>query len=190
MKRGEFRFELQRKLIHLLFGIALILVVQYPGRAVLTGFLTSFLFFGGILIALMMRGLKVPAAGWLLERFEREDVRFPGYGAFWFVVGALLISVSLTDAEQISAAIAVLSCGDSVATIIGVLGRHPLPHNRRKTFEGSAAFFVFSLSACLFVGLTGVALAAIGAIIEGLDTPVDDNLLVPIASIIFFKIIG
>jgi len=69
------------------------------------------------------------------------------------------------------------------------MGRHPLPYNRRKTLEGSLAFFVFSLPACLFVGWIGIALAAITAIVESLATPVDDNLLTPIAAIIFFIIV-
>jgi len=120
---------------------------------------------------------------------QREDVIFPSYGAFWFVVVALLIVVSLSSRDETAAALLVLSAGDSAATIFGVLGRHLLPHNRKKTAEGSAAFFIFSLSSCFFLGSKGVALATLSAAVESLDTPVDDNLLIPIASILFFYII-
>ena len=82
-----------------------------------------------------------------------------------------------------------LAAGDSAATIFGILGRHPLPHNRRKTWEGSLAFFVFSLPASLFVGWIGILLAAIAAAVESLDTPVDDNLLIPVTAILFFVVI-
>ena len=117
----------------------------------------------------MQQGRKIPIADWFEEKFERENVRFPGYGAFWYVVGTLLLALSLNSANEIAAAIVALAAGDSAATIFGIRGRHPLPYNRIKTVEGSVAFFVFSLPACLFVGWMGIALAAIAAIVESLD---------------------
>jgi dolichol kinase len=189
MKRGNFYFELGRKLFHLFFGLSLIFILTYLGRANLIVFLSLFLIAGCIMIILMKQGRRIPVAGWFEAKFEREDVRFPGYGAFWFVVGALLIALSLSDADEISAALMVLAAGDGAATIFGVKGCHLLPHNRLKTMEGSVAFFVSSLSACIFVGWMGVALALLGAVVEGLATPVDDNLLIPVAAILFFMLI-
>jgi len=189
MKRGNFNFELRRKLFHFFFGIFLIFILIFFGRIDLIIFLSFFLTLGGIVIVLMRQGRKIPIAGWFEETFERENVKFPGYGAFWYVVGALLLALLLSSTEEIAAAIVALAAGDSAATIFGIRGRHPLPYNRIKTVEGSFAFFVFSLPACLFVGWMGVALAAIAAIVEGLDTPVDDNLLIPVTAILFFIII-
>ena len=144
---------------------------------------------GCILIFMMQRGRKIPIADWFEEKFERENVRFPGYGAFWYVAGTLLLALSLGNVNEIAAAIVTLAVGDSAATIFGIRGRHPLPYNRIKTTEGSVAFFVFSLPAYLFVGWMGVALAATAAAAESLGTPVDDNLLIPITAILFFVII-
>jgi dolichol kinase len=96
------------------------------------------------------------------------------------------VAILLSNAHEIDAAIVALAAGDSAATIFGILGTHPLPYNRRKTMEGSLAFFIFSLTAFLFVGWMGIALAAITAIVESLATPVDDNLLIPVAAILFF----
>jgi dolichol kinase len=189
MKKGNFRFELGRKLVHFFFGIFLIAILNYLGRGSLIILLAFFLAAGMVMIVLMKQGRRIPVAAWFEETFERENVRFPGYGAFWFVVGAMLISLSLGKADEISACLLVLAAGDSAATIFGVLGKHPLPYNRRKTAEGSAAFFVFSLPSCLFVGGTGVALAGLGAAVESLDTPVDDNLLIPLATVLFFTIL-
>jgi dolichol kinase len=138
------------------------------------------------MIFVMQKGWKIPVADWLERKFERKNVRFPGYGAFWYVVGALLVAILLSNAHEIDAAIVALAAGDSAATIFGILGTHPLPYNRRKTMEGSLAFFIFSLTAFLFVGWMGIALAAITAIVESLATPVDDNLLIPVAAILFF----
>jgi phytol kinase len=187
-KVGNFRFELGRKLFHFFFGLFLIFILFYSGRIILITFLSLVLFFGCIMIAMMQKGWKIPIADWLEEKFERKNVRFPGYGAFWYVVGALLLALFLGNAHEIAAAIVALAAGDSAATIFGILGSNPLPYNRRKTWEGSFAFFVFSLPACLFVGWMGIALAAIASIVESLDTPVDDNLLIPVTAIIFFII--
>lgn len=183
---GNFFFELRRKLFHLFFGLFLIFILFYSGRINLIIFLCIFLFIGCIMIFVMQKGWKIPIADWLEEKFERKNVRFPGYGAFWYVVGALLSALFLGDTHEISAAIVVLAAGDSAATIFGIMGTHPLPYNRRKTWEGSIAFFIFSLPACLFAGWVGIALAAIAAIVESLDTPVDDNLLIPVAILLVF----
>ena len=188
-KRGNFNFELRRKLFHFFFGLFLIFILIYSGRMNLIIFLSVFLALGCIMIVLMRKGWKIPVADWFEETFERENVRFPGYGAFWYVVGALLLALFLGSADEIAAAIVALAAGDSAATIFGIRGRHPLHHNPRKTREGSIAFFVFTLPACLFVGWIGVMLAAMAAIVESLDTPVDDNLLIPVTAILFFIII-
>lgn len=185
-KAGSFYFELRRKLFHLFFGLFLIILLLHSGRTDLIIFLGTVLILGIMMILLMKKGRRIPIADWLEETFERENVRFPGYGAFWYVLGALLLSFFLDNGSEIAAGIVTLAAGDSAATIFGILGSHRLPHNRRKTWEGSIAFFVFSLPACLFVGWAGAALAAIGATVEGLPTPADDNLLVPISTIVFF----
>ena len=185
-KAGSFYFELRRKLFHLFFGLFLIVLLHYSGRADLMIFLGAVLILGIMMILLMKKGKRIPIADWLEETFERENVRFPGYGAFWYVVGALLLSLFLDNSSEISAGIVALAAGDASATIFGILGRCRLPHNRRKTWEGSIAFFIFTLPACLFIGWAGAALAAIAAIAESLPTPVDDNLLVPISVIAFF----
>jgi dolichol kinase len=189
MKGGNFSFELRRKLFHFFFGLFLIFILFYSERKNLVIFLSFFLFLGCIMIVLMRQGRKIPIAYWLEETFERENVRFPGYGAFWYVVGALLLALFLGSADEIAAAIVALAAGDSAATIFGIRGRHPLLHNPRKTVEGSVAFFVFTLPACIFVGWMGVALAAIAAAVESLDAPVDDNLLIPMAAILFFTVL-
>ncbi|OPY54296.1 MAG: Cytidylyltransferase family protein [Methanosaeta sp. PtaU1.Bin112] len=188
-KAGNFFFELRRKLIHLFFGLFLILLLFFSSRIHLIFFLSTVLIFGIIMILLMQSGRKIPIADWLLETFERENVRFPGYGAFWYVAGSLLLALFLDNIYEIAAGVVILAAGDSAATIFGIIGCRRLPYNRRKTWEGSIAFFVFSLPACLFVGWIGAALAAIAAFAESLPTPVDDNLLVPASVLILFLLI-
>ncbi len=184
--RDLFEFELRRKLLHSFFGLVLISILLYSGRKNLIAFLGLLLVFGSMIIIWRLQGRKIPVAGWFEETFERKNVRFPGYGAFWYVVGTLLLALFLDDDGEIAAGILTLALGDSASTIFGVIARHPLPYNRCKTIEGSLAFFVFALSACLFVGWIGVPLAALTAIVEGLPLPFDDNLTIPVAAALFF----
>jgi dolichol kinase len=183
-------FELRRKLLHSLFGLFLIAILYYYGQKILVLFLSALLVVGSLMIIWRLNGRRIPIGNWFEETFEREGVRFPGYGAFWYVVGTLILVLLIQDASEIAAAIVVLAAGDSAATIFGLNGVHPLPYNERKTVEGSIAFFIFSIPCCLFVGWTGLLLAVWAAVAESLLLPFDDNLAIPVASIIFFLIAG
>jgi dolichol kinase len=189
MERYVLEFELKRKLLHSFFGLILISVLLHSGRENLIILLSLVLLLGSIMVVWRLQGRQIPVADWFEETFERENVRFPGYGAFWYVVGTLLLALFIGNANQIAAGILTLAAGDSAATIFGVRARHALPYNRCKTVEGSLAFFIFSLTACLFVGWMGVGLAAFTAVVESLPTPVDDNLTIPVAAALFFIIL-
>jgi dolichol kinase len=188
MKRDVLEFELKRKLLHLSFGLILISVLFYSGRKNLIILLSLMLLLGSIMIMWRLQGRQIPVVAWFEETFERENVRFPGYGAFWYVVGTLLAALFLGNPDEIAAVILALAAGDSAATIFGVRARHTLPYNSCKTIEGSIAFFVFTLTAFLLVGWMGVALAALTAVVESLPMPVDDNLTIPVAAALFFMI--
>jgi dolichol kinase len=190
MKKATFKFELRRKILHSFFGLFLISILFCSGRKNLILFLSLLLLLGSIMVVWRIKGRRIPVADWFEETFEREHVRFPGYGAFWYVVGTLLAVLTLGNSNEVAAAILTLALGDSAATIVGVRACHSLPHNRCKTVEGSIAFFVFSLPVCLFVGWIGVALAALTAIVESLPSPIDDNLAVPVAAVLFFLMLG
>jgi dolichol kinase len=189
MKDERMSLELRRKLLHSFFGLVMIFIFFYFKRRILIAFLSVLLLFGSIMILWRLQGNRIPIADWFEETFERKNVKFPGYGAFWYVVGTLLLVLSLGEANEIAAAILTLAIGDSAATIFGLKGVHILPHNKRKTIEGSLAFLVFSLPSCLFVGWIGIPLSVITAIAESLPVPFDDNLMIPIISVLFFVII-
>jgi dolichol kinase len=189
MRNERMDLELRRKLLHSLFGLILILILFYSERKILIIFLSLLLLFGSIMIVWRLQGNRIPIAEWFEETFERKNVRFPGYGAFWYVVGTLLLALFLSDVNEIAAAILTLALGDSAATIFGIRGAHPLPYNRCKTIEGSIAFFIFSLPSCLLVGWVGFPLALLTAIAESLPVPCDDNLLIPITAALFFIMI-
>lgn len=188
MNSERYGLELRRKLFHSCFGLVLILILFYSGRKTLIIFLSLLLLCGSIIIIWRLLGNQLPIIEWFEKTFERKNVKFPGYGAFWFVLGTLLMVLSLSNANEIAASILTLALGDSAATIFGIGSNHPLLYNRCKTMEGSFAFFIFSLPSYIFVGRIGIPLAFITAIIESLPAPFDDNLSIPIAAALFFTI--
>ena len=189
MRNEKMDLELRRKLFHSIFGLISISILFYFSRKILILFLSLLLLFGSIILVWKLQGNRIPIIDWFEVTFERKNVKFPGYGAFWYVVGTLLLTLSLNNAYEIAAAILTLALGDSAATIFGILGTHPLPYNRRKTIEGSLAFLIFSLLSCLLVGWVGIPLAFLTAVAESLPVPIDDNLLIPITAILFFSLI-
>ncbi len=190
MTEALMKLELRRKLFHSLFGLALIFILCYFDRIILIILLGLMLLFGSIIIVVRLKGYRIPIADWFEKTFERDNVKFPGYGAFWYVVGTLLMVLSLSNPNEIAASILPLALGDSAATIFGIGGMHPLPYNKRKNVEGSISFLIFSLTSCLFVGWMGVPLAVLTAIAESLPIPIDDNFVIPISAAVFFMILG
>ena len=80
--------------------------------------------------------------------------------------------------------IAILACADSMATIIGKFyGRLKIPYNRKKSVEGSAAFFVTALICALFFLPLKTALIAsfVSCIIETMPFRFD-NISIPLGT--------
>ena len=186
--------EARRKFLHVSFGMAVILLLYYAslmnysngriylGFAVATGLLA-----GLWVMDQKLKKKRVPAVDWLLEVFERPGAP-PGYGAFWFGVGTLLLLIYLSEVNQIAAGIFVLSLGDCFASVIGRFGRIRLPYNKSKTLEGVIAFFIVSSFSVIFIGWQGLALAAVASLVESVNFHLDDNLTVPVACVAFFKL--
>jgi dolichol kinase len=123
--------------------------------------------------------------------FEREDMKKPFRGPFWFYMGFGLAFL-IFPLKIATAACAVLAVSDSLSTMIGVrYGRHKLVG--RKTLEGTSTFFLSALVVCLlfFNPIASAIAALIAAITELLPESrsisssrmkviFDDNLLVPL----------
>jgi dolichol kinase len=107
------------------------------------------------------------------------------------------IGISLTlllfDQETAFLAILATSLGDGVSTLSGMwFGRHPLPHNKEKSIEGSLAGFAAALGGGLLVaGPYQAALAAVvGMVIESLPSRIDDNLTIPLGVGVIVSLFG
>ena len=182
--------EIERQIMHFLVGLATIAVLFAFGRPFTAGAIFFVLLAGLLMINMRIQKVRIPFVEWFVERFERKEVLFSGFGSACYAAGALIPIIFLTELDQIAACILILAIGDGVSTLVGKKGRRKLPYNRSKTLEGTLAFFIGSLPSVLFIGITGVPLAAIAAVVESLDFRIDDNLTVPIACTVFFMVIG
>ncbi len=178
--------EQSRKIIHIAIGIIFLLILQFYGRHTLEMVLFAGILAGLMAMHLVIRSHKLPFVSWFIENFERDGVRAPGFGSAWYAFGILMAAVAIGDPNALSAAICVLAFGDSLSTIFGQGGKYGIPYNPRKTLEGSAAFFFGSLTAYLFIGPAAIPLAIVCAIVESLPLPLDDNITIPAAAILFF----
>jgi phosphoserine phosphatase SerB len=82
-------------------------------------------------------------------------------------------------------AIAVLTLGDGGAHIFGIkFGKTRLPFNKGKNIEGTIFGLLFAfLGAMIFVDpVRALIAAAVGMLVEGIPSPINDNLTMPLAS--------
>jgi HAD superfamily phosphoserine phosphatase-like hydrolase len=110
------------------------------------------------------------------ERFEFALT--PVFLALGIILSLLFFSTPINFAV-----IAVISLGDSAASIFGRLfGKNSIPYNKGKNIEGSLAGFVFAfLGASYFMNpFPALVAAATGMFVETLPLPVNDNLSIPL----------
>jgi len=171
--------ELFRKLVHLIFGLLIAGMVLVAGQTVATAILTGGLLIGIVLVDLILRGYRLPLFSHLLAHFDRGD-RLPGKGALTFAVSALACVVLFPLAISVPA-IVTLAVLDSVTTIVGLrFGRHRIYNG--KSWEGTLAGIAATAVILLhFVSPAGAAAVAILAGVIELVSPVDDNLVIPVA---------
>ncbi len=181
--------ELKRQVVHFLLGIIALAVLLNLGRNTLMAALFLIVVFGFVIVNQLLLGKKIKWVQWFVERFERPHAPFPGWGSACYAMGSLFLVGFLHSVPEIAASIVIIAFGDSLSTIIGKIGRVRLPWSERKTVEGSVAFFIASLPAYHFVGPIVIPIAIIAAIIESIDFPLDDNIIVPIACTMMFLIV-
>lgn len=182
--------EDQRQFFHIIIALSAIAVLAIYGRGMLMGATFFILLLGLLFVNLACLGKTNPLADWFIRNFERPGVRFPGWGSACYAAGVLLLTVFLTDANLLMASLLILGFGDALSTLVGKRGRLALPYNKRKTLEGTAAFFLSSsLLSWFFIGPLAPVASALAAFAESLSLPVDDNILVPVVLIAFFSLV-
>lgn len=184
--------EIRRRLIHISVGLFIIAVLSILGAG-------SYEYIEGMLFAAFLAGLwiidqklkkrKLPVVDYMLEMFERPHA-MPAYGAFWYGMGVLLLLSFISNLDFIRAGIAILAFGDGVATLVGRSGTRRIFYNPNKSVEGTAAFFIASsVAAYIFIGIYGVTLSFICALVESVDWGVDDNFIIPLTCVLFYLLV-
>jgi phytol kinase len=171
--------ELVRKLIHVIFGLGIAGIVLVLDHTTAMAVLAGGLFFGLIIIDLILRGYTLPIFSGVVNYVDRSDP-LPGKGALYFAVSALTC-VILFPVEIVVPALISLAVLDGVATIAGIrFGRTRIYNG--KSLEGTVAgIFVTFLVLLLFISIPGAFIVAVVAGIIEMFSPIDDNLVIPVS---------
>jgi dolichol kinase len=116
------------------------------------------------------------------ETYERSK-ELPFHGAITFYFGSFLATILFNSYIAI-ASIAVLALADSLSTLVGYyLGKHKLPINKKKSWEGSITFFAAAFTVLYFFAnpVKALLIAVIVTFVEMLPK-IDDNLTVPLST--------
>jgi len=122
----------------------------------------------------------------LLKLFEgtyREKEKENVSTLIWTLSGIFLTIFIFSDNKNVvTLALLYLAFGDSVAAIVGVMFGKIRLGSRGKSLEGSLAFFAIAFICGLFFvePIYAFFTAFVGAAIEFLPLPVDDNFVLPI----------
>jgi len=118
---------------------------------------------------------------------DRAGRRLPGAthylsGTYWLV--AVLLVLFFFPSSIAYASILILSVGDTAAGLSKRIGRIPNPLNRERSIESWVVQLFGSFSSCLLYVHPPIALvgSAVGALVDSLKIPLDDNLSVPLCS--------
>ena len=170
--------ELTRKLIHLVFGLGIAGMLGVLDTATATAILAGGLFFGIILVDLVLRGYRLPAISALVHYVDRSDP-LPGKGALYFAISALTC-VILFSKPVVMPALVSLAVLDGVATIAGTSCGRTRIYNGRSLEGTIAAIIITFLVLLLVMPVPGAFIVAVIAGIIEMFSPVDDNLVIPI----------
>ena len=184
--------EIKRKIVHAL-GIYTVLLIQVFGKTNAAVIFLS-VTVAGFLVAEYRKNkekyklVKIKKFDEFEDKIEHQFKTverrnaLPFKGAIEFGLGCFLATILFSENIAI-ACIAVLAVSDSLSTLVGYyFGKHKLPINRKKTWEGSTAFFASSAFILSFFvsPLIAVVLGVITTAAEAFPHA-DDNISIPIA---------
>ncbi|MFB0502383.1 MAG: haloacid dehalogenase-like hydrolase [Candidatus Bathyarchaeia archaeon] len=134
---------------------------------------------------LRLTGINLPIVSTITTRSaDQYELQEFATSPIFYAVG-IMLSLLLFRQPVSYASIAILAFGDGFAAIFGRrLGRTVLPLNKAKKVEGSLSgwFFAFLGSLIFIDPLRALIGATVGTLAECLPSPVNDNLVIPLAS--------
>ncbi len=182
--------EFRRQCFHFVFGFSCVFM-HWAGFLQL--WQIAFLLVIGLVISLVSQYAKIPFISEILQYVDRpRDKKFPGRGAFFFLLGVFLclLIFSGPDIKIAYSAILILSVGDSLNHLFGAkLQRIRFPWNRRKNIVGvGIGILSGTFAAQFFVPLIPAFIASSAAILlETMPLKIgkfylDDNVFVPLVA--------
>ncbi|CAJ2640337.1 unnamed protein product [Trifolium pratense] len=208
-KRGLFDQKLNRKLVHITMGLVFILCWPLFGTD-RWGSLFAAFFPGVNILRMLVIGLGI----WKDEATVKSMSRFGDHrellkGPLYYAATITLASIVYWRTSPIStAAICNLCAGDGMADVIGRrFGRKKILYNKNKSYAGSIAMassgFLASIGYMWYFSSFGfmvgswkkvigfLVVSVISAVVESLpiSTDLDDNLTVPLTSILVGSIV-
>ncbi|MCQ8893563.1 MAG: phosphatidate cytidylyltransferase [Methanolinea sp.] len=180
--------EQARKIVHLVFGVAIAAAIFLLPRDSAVTLLAAGLLGGFVLVELVRSGWHVPLVSFLLARLEREG-EFPGKGAITFTVSSLFCAAAF-PAPVAASGVLTLAVLDSVSALAGMRwGRYRV--NGKKTAEGFlAGVCLNTLALLVFLDPGRAFLASLCAGVVEVLGPLDDNLLIPPAVSLILVLTG
>jgi len=200
--------EFLRQLIHILTGIVFILIINFSGDNAALVFFVILLAL--TLFSILVTGLddteKSPRLVRKLERSKKQKIKFQGT---ILLLSGVFVTLILFPVEIVYASVAIVTFGDSIATIVGTsIGRHKLPYSDKKSLEGTfSGLIVAFLIAMLFVTPFQAFIGSLGGmfmesaismrtikranIMSVIRFFINDNFLIPIFSsaLMFYAVI-
>jgi dolichol kinase len=185
--------ELARQIIHILLGMCAI------GGMLILWKLTHGWHYIAISIAwlalityctviyLHSRGAKTPFDALFTYMGKRDS--FPGEGALWYLLGIMLALSFLDRFLYVIASIYILSVGDSISTIYSYKNKYVQSFFKGRSWISYLAFIIFTIPISLYAGVLVIPLILICTIAESLDLKINDNFLIPLICVIYFRLI-
>ncbi len=188
---SDHQLEIKRQFIHAL-GIFIALLMSEAYKVSGGGNTPAFILSTAIIIGygisyLYKKGINLPVLTKMIKESERERYKKqPIKGTLTFLIGSLLtLLIFRNNPDIVVAGIIVLSLGDSLSTIAGVMfGKHKMFYNKSKSVEGFVGGFVASFLGLMVLtefSLLVITFASlVGLIVESLPLGLDDNITIPI----------
>ena len=176
------RNEILRKLIHI-GGFFIPILSNLLGLLIVTTLIFTVTLFYVVSEWARIKGKNLPIVSSITLHAAREGELATFATAPVFFALGISLTLLLFPAPASGAAISAFAVGYSTASIFGrMFGKHTLPFNKGKTFEGSFSGFFFAfLAAAFFISpFMALVTAAVAMVIESLPLPLSDNLVVPL----------
>ena len=187
-RRASPQVERSRDIVHAALGVAVIALFYFAGPI-----MARYVLLSGILALYALNAVlnhyRGGAAAKLLLRLEKPDVVY-GKGAALLAFGVLLAASFIYQNSYLEFAFVALFFGDAAATFAGTLfGRIKLPYSKSKSIAGTAAFFlVVGAIGMPLIGWYALPAALVLALLESVETRIDDNVLVSVGAIALYAV--